>query len=388
VSGFIPTNRRLVRSNEIIINVTPPGINSLYASVNFTNKTHKINRRYSVLTRMAVVENLAGGGNVTHIVNANYLPDARNQINREFTFTDNASETITGNILCNINNDTGAITLQSTFTGGTAGSTYEVSEARFSFRFRPVGSNDGRTTISAVTSMIDENVDPNEDFLLSLEQEDIQDYNAVFKIDLLRTLTEAIKKQISLNADYDIMFQLQAAHSDIISNDARFVIDLDNYRATAGDYRPTNPLDLFKSIVPTITMAMGRIRHNFQAYPKYLVAGQKSAAILKSLQDMAVNLPGLQGDLGFTGATAQFLKLKIIESLYCDEERMYLSVKPAALENSTLIQLIYHPLYMVREVTDGASRTYVRSRTKPTLARQDGLAMIEIENSGRYFDNV
>jgi hypothetical protein len=31
-------------------------------------------------------------------------------------------------------------------------------------------------------------------FLLELEEEDIQDFNAIYKIDLLRTITEAIKR--------------------------------------------------------------------------------------------------------------------------------------------------------------------------------------------------
>ena len=45
-------------------------------------------------------------------------------------------------------------------------------------------------------------IDPNEDFIISLTTEELQDYRSIFKIDVARTLSEGIKRQILLNKDF------------------------------------------------------------------------------------------------------------------------------------------------------------------------------------------
>jgi hypothetical protein len=80
------------------------------------------------------------------------------------------------------------------------------------------------------------------------------------------------------------------------------------------NYTPTNVLDVFKNISPKIAYVMGMIRRNFNMYPSYLVSGLNTASMLRSLQDMVVSMPGLQGEMGFSGSVASFLKLKVLES--------------------------------------------------------------------------
>ena len=48
------------------------------------------------------------------------------------------------------------------------------------------------------------NIDTKEDFEIELETETIQDYKDIYNIDLVRTLSEAIKQQIVLNKDFDV----------------------------------------------------------------------------------------------------------------------------------------------------------------------------------------
>ncbi|MCP4763384.1 MAG: hypothetical protein GY870_16550 [archaeon] len=103
-----------------------------------------------------------------------------------------------------------------------------------------------------------------------------------------------------------------------------------------------------------------------------------------------VSMGGKEGNLGWSGESAQFLKLKILESYALDgngaTEKMYLSTKAPqnALEKASIIDLVYNPLYIVQEVTDGQQRNYVRSRTLIEVARTDGLACIEVLNSDSY----
>ena len=125
-------------------------------------------------------------------------------------------------------------------------------------------------------------------------------------------------------------------------------------------------------------------------YPTYMVAGLQTSALLRSLQTLAMAMPGIgQGDGGFgwTGDTASFLKMKVLESNAIDEGKIYLSTKAPndALEKSTIIDLIYQPIYIVTEVTDGNTRNFVKARTLIEIARADGLGVINIQNMNAYF---
>jgi hypothetical protein len=121
-------------------------------------------------------------------------------------------------------------------------------------------------------------------------------------------------------------------------------------------------------------------------YPSYLVTGIKTASLLRSLQSMMVSMPDNRGSLGWSGETAQFLKLKILESPAVGDSKIYLSTKAPsnALEKSTILDLIFKPLYVVTETTDGNSRQFVRARTMIEVVRTDGLAVINVDNIDNY----
>lgn len=90
------------------------------------------------------------------------------------------------------------------------------------------------------------------------------------------------------------------------------------------------------------------------------------------------------GNLGWSGENAQFLKLQILESYSIDangkEDTLYLTTKAPdnQLEKSTLIDLVYNPLYITSEITNGMQKNYCRSRTLVNVNRTDGLAYIKI----------
>ena len=64
------------------------------------------------------------------------------------------------------------------------------------------------------------------------------------------------------------------------------------------------------------------------------------------------NISSQSGSLGWSGQEAQFMKLKIIESYSIDannsKDKIYLTTKApdAQLEKSTLVDLLYNPLYI------------------------------------------
>lgn len=121
-------------------------------------------------------------------------------------------------------------------------------------------------------------------------------------------------------------------------------------------------------------------------YPEYVVTGLNTATMLKSLQDMLVSMPGVSGQLGFSGSVASFLKMEILESAAIPNDDIYLSTKAPqdALEKSSILDLIYMPLYIVSETTDGNARNFVRARTMIKIARTEGLGYIKCLN----LDNI
>jgi hypothetical protein len=187
-----------------------------------------------------------------------------------------------------------------------------------------------------------------------------------------------------LNKDHDLAFYLQASQSEIAANGASVTMDFNNYNQSTStlNYVPSTALDVFKNIAPKIAYVQGAIKRNFGMYPSYIVTGLNTATMLRSLQDMAVSMPGLQGDLGFSGSIASFLKLKVLESPAIADNDIYLSTKAPqnALEQSTILDIIFMPLYIVSETTDGNARTFVRSRTMLDISRTEGLGYINCQN--------
>jgi len=193
-----------------------------------------------------------------------------------------------------------------------------------------------------------------------------------------------------LNKDQDLAFFLAASEGDMASNGAAEALNLDSYDVTGGRFEPNKVIDVFKAVIPKISILTGIIRKNFNMYPSYLVAGLKTAALLRSVQTFALQMPGIgngDGAMGWAGDVAQMLKMKVLESNAIAEGKIYLSTKAPnnALEKSTIVDLIYQPLYIVTEVTDGQTRNYVRSRTLIEIPRTDGLGVINITGLGTYF---
>jgi hypothetical protein len=193
-----------------------------------------------------------------------------------------------------------------------------------------------------------------------------------------------------LNKDTDLAYFLAASEADMTANGTNITLALHNYDTTGGRFQPENVIDVFKAVIPRIAIIAGTIRRNFNMYPTYMVAGLKTAALLRSLQTLAMAMPGIgQGDGGFgwAGDTAQFLKMKVLEGNAIAEGKIYLSTKAPndALEKSTILDLIYQPIYIVTEVTDGNTRNFVKARTLIEIVRADGLGVINVSNLDTHF---
>ena len=382
----IPTATQLVRAGTVNVNVAAGTAVNVFTAASLSSDEMKMNRRYTMITSVRVTETDAASNTHVHDINVSLRPDNRNQFVQEITFQDSTGADTVIHITGHVNYDTGDVTVNATFTGGAAGASFVMDYVTLTLRFTPFSTMKGRTKVEIRTDLRDVTIDPNEDFLIDLTEETMQDYKSIFKIDVMRTLSEAIKRQVLLNKDFDLAFFLSAAESDMAANNTALTVDLNDYNTAAGNFRPATPVDILKAVVPRISTLMSLIYKNFNMYPSYAVTGLKTAALLRSLQDMMMNLPGKKGEMGWTGSTAQFMKLRILESPAINDQKIYLSTKAPAnsLERATIIDLIYNPLYIVKEVTDGNTRHFVRARTLLEVARTDGLGVVTVENIDPY----
>ena len=398
----MPTINQTVRPGALNLTVSPSTSENIFtiasaavAPATVTNDQYRINRRFTLITAVQVAETTSGGPVVNHNVQVTIKPDNRNQFIGTFSFQDNTPAptgpvAIIGTLNGHIDYDSGIFQYQVIYNKGASTSTFATTSATMTIRFMSLSTQNGRIKVKISTEMTDVSIDQNEDFLIELPPEDIQDFRAIFKVDILRVLSEAIKRQIMLNKDQDLAFFLAAAEGDMAANGAAQTMNLANYQLGSGQFEPNKVMDVFKAVIPKIALLTGIIRKNFNMYPQYIVGGLKTAAMLRSVQTFALQMPGIgQGDgaMGYAGDVAQLLKMKVLESNAIAEGKIYLSTKAPnnALEKSTIVDLIYQPLYIVTEVTDGQTRNYVRSRTLIEIPRTDGLGVINVTGFDPYF---
>ena len=375
-----------LRPGLVTVTIAPNDRSNLFAAASLSSDKFRINRRYVMISKVSIVDN-DGSNNHDIDVTVYIRPDNRSQFNKVFTFQDSAGATVTAYLNGNVNFDTGDMIYQVSFSGGTSGHTYTASGADVQLRFVPVGTMNGRVEVNIKTDMIDVNIDEVDDFIINVSEEDIQDYKSIFKIDLVQTLSEAIKRQILLNKDVDLALFLKAAEGDMSAQGAALSIDLNNFAGSSTNYQPASTMDVMKNIIPRISTLMGIIKRNYHAYPNYIVTGIKTASALRNFQKFAASIPNdKEGAVAWAGEIGNFMKLNVLESPAIDDDKIYVVAKaPAnALQKACVIDLVYKPLYVINEVTDGQKRTYVKSRTAIEIGRTDGMGVLTVDNLSTY----
>lgn len=168
----------------------------------------------------------------------------------------------------------------------------------------------------------------------------------------------AIKTQILLNKDFDLAYYLRANEPEMIANGSFSTFDVDYFKDMNNHISPNSYLDIFKGIIPKISIVNRNIRKVFRADPQFLVAGMKSAAMLESLQQYAISYPDtFTGQIGYSQSNntvhgtsnVDFRKQTI---LYCDaipEDKLYVVYRAPSddLTRTAIVDLIYKPLYVI-----------------------------------------
>jgi DNA-binding ferritin-like protein (Dps family) len=310
-----------------------------------------------------------------------------------------ATTTVTGNVIGHVDWDTGITTINITMTGLPTGfssdGTAVANGATWKVVFSPNTQDIGRVKVTLNISGWDVDIDVKDDFEIELQTEQIQDYKDIYNIDLVRTMSEAIKTQIMLNKDFDIAYLLESKHAIMQTNAAYAQIDMDDWKTGADGadrkYRPTNVLDAVKNILPYINSVSRNIYRNFRGYPQYILCGNLMASFLETLQEMAIDFRDVKkGTFGLGSPSVNFARQTIIPCQALEDDRLYLVFKPESnnLSKSVLIDFIYKPIYIIEEITNSQKRTYVKSRTATEIVNDYACGYIDITNMTNYIGNA
>lgn len=395
----IPRDTHLVRGASQSITLSPNISNNLFVlgGVPNTNDETTVNKRYFMVTNINLKDNSTPAN--TFSVPLSIRADARGQISSKFTFVDthHSNTQIEGSLIGNIDFNTGSIQFAINYTVPTSlvGVSYDTVSASVSAVFSPKRSDIGRVKVSLDVQGWDVNIDIKDDFEIELSAETIDDYKDIYNIDLVRTLSLAIKQQMLLNKDFELGYYLTAYEPEMMSNGASRLLDLEQFRDMNNTISPNSVLDIFKSVIPMVSSVSRTIRRNFRADPQYLLCGLKTASMLESLQTFVVNFPTVNnGEAGYMANSSpqnasgpiSFRRQTILASNALPEGKIYVIYKAPSddLSRSTIIDLVYKPLYILDEVTNSIRRTFIKSRTTLEFTNIEAMGYIELQNYQRY----
>ena len=260
-----------------------------------------------------------------------------------------------------------------------------VTPEKLEVKFRVFGNGNGRGVVRSYPrqDLIDVNADIEDSFEVENIEEVIQDWKALFNLNIIAELKNFVKQQIKLNRDFEI--------AEILESNIPYLQTINQYREVdltqfVGDeFKAANVLDVFKNIVPAINALVEQMRRTNNMNVEYLACGIDVAAILKSLQEYVVKFDRMEGTAGMrAGGSAEFAKLEIVESYAISPDLIHLLITNPTLSQATLVMITFKPLYILLSVDNSIKRTFIKSRTWIGMVRPEGHGVIRLKNYEKY----
>ena len=390
----LPTSSQLVRTSEEEITLLPGKVNNVFGlSGNggtslVTSDNAFLNKRYFVITKITYTNDAVVPADV--VVPVMVRPDARGQINHTVQFNSalDPTDIIELTVIGNVNWDTGNIQYNATLTNLTSpgtSTTAVVKNLTSNVVFSARTGDIGRVRVDLKMSGWDINIDVRDSFEIKLDQEVIQDYSDIYEIDMIRTLSMAIKNQMLYNKDYDLAYYLGIYEPEYASFGSTSTFDMSKSLVAANNFTPANVLDMFKGIIPHIVSVNRNVRKVFRAEPQFLIAGLKTASLLESLQAFMVGFQSnSNGEAGFSSQNSaiDFRKQTILACEPIPDNKIYAVYRAPNddLTRTAIVDLIYKPLYIIEEIDNSQRRTFVKSRTAIELTAPEAIGCITMTN--------
>lgn len=381
-----PTATKSIRQN--VKNVTIAQNDNLFTQLSIAADDFRISQRNARITNLKV--NIDGAATDTSIdvfgifdVKGNFFIDDIEIAGKMFR--------IQGNVVFG----TGKIVWGATdVTPAGATSTSVVTFKTLDVQFRIFGNGNNKSVVKTkpLMSTIEVNADIEESFEISEIEEILQDWKALWNLDMLSILKDHIKDQMKLNKDAEIADLLYGNIPAAKKYNMYREFDTEAFKALktdgSADVRPTTIMDIFKNIYPIFIDLTDQMRKRIKMEPAFIICGSKAGSVLRSLQSFETSLMGNSGELGQVKGNPSINKYDIIISDAVEEDLIHLVVKNEEFRLATILEVTYKPLYVIVETTNSKKRTFIKSRGWIGIVRNEGIATIKIKNFEKYFGQV
>jgi hypothetical protein len=145
------------------------------------------------------------------------------------------------------------------------------------------------------------------------------EYQGQYNIDYLRDLAQAIKAQLALLKDYEIVEEMKINENGFSAN---LTVDFNNMPASMN---PSNPADYLSFIVPALIKARNIVFSETLLEPTYIAVNPKNAEIIESLINSVALQSNPSSKLGISASDVMSIqKFTVLKSNYVPENKIYL----------------------------------------------------------------
>jgi len=384
VEEYLPSSKNFIRPKPIEIDLYPNFNNKLfdvtYGGVVITSDKFSINMKEFEISAINITETISSTDISIPVM---IKPDGRNQL-KEVEFYDNLKLELFGNI----DKDRGVVTYNIIITNSDITKNYILNNITAKVVFNATKSNSETTpTVVIVNESTDINIDIADEFKLEISSEILQDYRAIYNIDIIKTISDAIKNQIIYNEDFSIYKQLYKNINYFKNNNTYDEIDFQIYRDTKVWLSPNEVSAILSAILPRLIYVSRKIFNNSYFNPKYIITGLKIASVIESLQEIIPRFQEYnQGKIDYhKGALFSEEKVKedyefrILSSAAINDNYMFIISEEMNKDNPVLTELVYKPLYVIQEITNSQYIHFIRSRKKTILVRPEACGVIAVK---------
>lgn len=392
----------LIRSEPEDFKLTPKLTHNLFSlsksSTKLTPENSSINKKYFMLKTINVEiknEQTKTTETIEHLLMIR--PDSRNQFNYDFEIISAENPKIIANctIIGHIVFDSGQLQYDMTTISSDPNYTFTIKYGTFSCLFNSRTTDIGRVKISVKMSGEDIDISKNDDFEYDLDVETLHEYSDIYNIDLIRTLSTAIKGQLLLNRDHDISNLLKSSIPDTKLNHTYEELQFVPIFDTNGYLSPGYYQSIAQLLIPKISLIARYMYYNTTLLPTYILCGIKTSVVLEALQEFIITYPQMRAGLaGYNNKygdktinRSSFRSYKIIMSHAIPEDDLYLLYKPTSKDEevySNIVNFIYKPLYLVEEITNSQKRIFIKTRNTVELLNTSTIGYIHLPDINEY----
>lgn len=392
----------LIRSEPEDFKLTPKLTHNLFSlsksPTKLTPENSSINKKYFILKTINVEiknEKTKTTETIDHLLMIR--PDSRNQFNYDFEIISAENPKIIANctIIGHIVFDSGQLQYDMTTISSDPNYTFTIKYGTFSCLFNSRTTDIGRVKISVKMSGEDIDISKNDDFEYDLDVETLQEYSDIYNIDVIRTLSTAIKGQLLLNRDHDISNLLKSSIPDTKLNHTYEELQFVPIFDTNGYLSPGYYQSIAQLLIPKISLIARYMYYNTTLLPTYILCGIKTSVVLEALQEFIITYPQMRAGLaGYNNKygdktinRSSFRSYKIIMSHAIPEDDLYLLYKPTSKDEevySNIVNFIYKPLYLVEEITNSQKRIFIKTRNTVELLNTSTIGYIHLPDINEY----